>query len=495
MDISETRCLELQFSKQLAGRVLTGLEIKGEGHTALEVALVNPLTNQVVNSGPLASTEIEIVALNGDFGDVQGGNWTSEQFNENIVTEREDIPVENEEFPKTKRKRPLLGGKTLLNLNKGKCYVKNIKFKHSSLWMKLSKFRLGARIPSTHSGIQVKEALSDQFTVEDRRNDLRNKSSGKHYPPSIDDEVWRLKNIGRNGPFHKRLSNANVNSVKDFLILLHRDPTTLRNILGKTMPTKKWDATVSHAQTCELDKKLYLYHSSESQQKKAVVFNVVGQVIWFFFNNQHFSDENLSASDKAHALDLVETGFQNWKKVKSFDDEASLIYALSCFFAIDYSPNPLVVADFDGNNSPIANAYGNGDNPDLSFNVDYTSNPLVAANSYGYNTLTPNPYGNGDYPELSSFDDYFSGIDQVLSNCESFIPQISVEDKYPQNYNPSNHLQTEQQNAVSVVLEDPVLSDRGHRRWKMLFSAMRWISLKRISAIKSCFANKRQIIQ
>lgn len=278
------------------------------------------------------------------------------------------------------------------------------------------------------------------------------------------------------------------------------------------MPTKKWDATVSHAQTCELDKKLYLYHPSESQQKKAVVFNVVGQVIWFFFNNQLFSDENLPASDKAHALDLVKTGFQNWEKVNSFDDEASLIYALFGFSTFDYSPNPLVVADFDGNNSPIANAYGNGDNPDLSFNVDYTSNPPVAANSYGYNTLTANPYDNGDYPELSSFstaqtngffsgDDYFSandqdlGIDQLLSNFESSNPQISVEDEYPQNYNPSYHLQTEQQNAVSVVLEDPVLSDRGHRRWKMLFSAMRWISLKRISAIKSYFANKRHIIQ
>lgn len=169
-----------------------------------------------------------------------------------------------------------------------------------------------------------------------------------------------------------------------------------------------------------------------------------------------------------------------------------------------------MVADFDGNKSPIANAYGNGDNPELSFNVDYTSNPPVAVNSYGYNPLTANSFGNGDYPELSSFstaqtngflsaDGYFSandldlGIDQPLSNFESELdsnPQLSVEDEYLQNYNLSYHLQIEQPNAVSGVLKDPVPSDRGRRRWKMLFSAVRWISLRRILVIKSCFQTK-----
>lgn len=226
MDISETRSLELQFRKQLASRVLTNQELKGEGDAALEVALHDPLTNQVVNSGPLSSSKIEIFAIKGDFGDVQGGNWTSEQFNENIITEWEDLPVENEAFPKRNRKRPLLGGNTVLNLNRGKCYVKNIKFRHSDRWMKLSKFKLGARIPRAQSGIRVKEALSGQFTVEDHRNKLYR----KHYPPSLNDKVWRLKNIARKGPFRERLSNANVNFVKDFLILFHLDPTRLRNV-------------------------------------------------------------------------------------------------------------------------------------------------------------------------------------------------------------------------------------------------------------------------
>lgn len=288
------------------------------------------------------------------------------------------------------------------------------------------------------------------------------------------------------------------------------------------MPTKKWDVTVSHAQTCELDKKLYLYHSSESQQKKAVVFNIVGKVMGFFINNKLIFNEKLSASDEADAHDLVLTGFQNWEKVNSFNDEASLMSALHCSPTIDYPTNTPVVADFDGNNSSTANAYGNGDNPELSFNVDYSSNPPVAVNSYGYNTLTANPHCNGDYPELSSFstaqtdglfsaDDYFSpndlglGIEQLFSNFESefySIPQFSVEDQYLQNYISHCHLKnsvltssTEQQNAVGGVPKHPVTSDSGHKRWKMVFSAVRWISIRRILAIKSCFADKRQIVQ
>lgn len=168
MDTSETRCLELQFTKKLAPAVLTGQNIK-----AVELVLVDSLTKKVVDSEPGASAKVEICALKGDFGDVQGGNWTSEQFDENIVTERGDIPVKNHESPAKKRKWPLLKGNKLLNLNRGKCHVQKIAFRQYATWMKLSKFKLGARIPCTLSGVRIKEAVSDQFTVEDRRNQCK----------------------------------------------------------------------------------------------------------------------------------------------------------------------------------------------------------------------------------------------------------------------------------------------------------------------------------
>lgn len=52
----------------------------------------------------------------------------------------------------------------------------------------------------------------------------------KHHPPSLSDEVWRLEKIGKDGAFHKRLSKAAVNTVKDFLTLLHVDPAQLRSV-------------------------------------------------------------------------------------------------------------------------------------------------------------------------------------------------------------------------------------------------------------------------
>ncbi|GJN22827.1 hypothetical protein PR202_gb10426 [Eleusine coracana subsp. coracana] len=50
----------------------------------------------------------------------------------------------------------------------------------------------------------------------------------KHHPPFLDDEVWRLEKIGKDGAFHKRLSKENIVTVKDFLTLLHLDAPRLR---------------------------------------------------------------------------------------------------------------------------------------------------------------------------------------------------------------------------------------------------------------------------
>lgn len=52
----------------------------------------------------------------------------------------------------------------------------------------------------------------------------------KHHPPVLDDEVWRLEKIGKEGAFHKRLNKQNIKTVKDFLILLNRDPARLRKV-------------------------------------------------------------------------------------------------------------------------------------------------------------------------------------------------------------------------------------------------------------------------
>lgn len=52
----------------------------------------------------------------------------------------------------------------------------------------------------------------------------------KHYPPALNDEVWRLEKIGKDGSFHRRLNNAGIFTVEDFLRLVIRDSPKLRTV-------------------------------------------------------------------------------------------------------------------------------------------------------------------------------------------------------------------------------------------------------------------------
>ena len=63
---------------------------------------------------------------------------------------------------------------------------------------------------------------------------------------------------------------------------------------------------------------------------------------------------------------LVLSAFKHWDKVDSVDDEASPIPIFFCLPTSEYSSNPPVVANFDGNKSSTANPYGNGDGTELN---------------------------------------------------------------------------------------------------------------------------------
>lgn len=61
-------------------------------------------------------------------------------------------------------------------------------------------------------------------------NDFVHSAYRKHHPPSLDDEVWRLEKIAKDGASHKKLSSRGIETVKDFLQLYVRDPSSLRNV-------------------------------------------------------------------------------------------------------------------------------------------------------------------------------------------------------------------------------------------------------------------------
>lgn len=59
----------------------------------------------------------------------------------------------------------------------------------------------------------------------------------KHYPPRLEDEVWRLERIGKDGAFHKKLHSLNINNVQDFLKLSVVDPARLKNVCFLSLMT------------------------------------------------------------------------------------------------------------------------------------------------------------------------------------------------------------------------------------------------------------------
>ena len=61
----------------------------------------------------------------------------------------------------------------------------------------------------------------------------------KHYPPSLDDEVWRLEGLGKDGAFHQRLENANLKTVEELLRLFVLDPRKLRKVRIPTL-ARSW---------------------------------------------------------------------------------------------------------------------------------------------------------------------------------------------------------------------------------------------------------------
>lgn len=459
---SESRSLQLHFLNNLSLPVFTGTKIEGEDCSTMKVALVDALTNQIVNTGPESSSKVEIVVLEGDFDGEEADNWTIEEFRNNIVKEREG-------------KKPLLSGDVFLNFKEGIGLIGEISFSDNSSWTRSRKFRLGARVVDNDE-VRVREAKSESFIVRDHRGELYK----KHHPPSLLDEVWRLEKIGKDGAFHKRLNRENVHTVKDFLTLLCIDPPRLRNILGSGMSAKMWEITVDHARTCIVDKRLYLYCPPGSHQKTGVVFNVVGQVMGILLECQYVPLDKLSEPEKADAYNLVVSAFEHWDEVVSFDDEKSLAGTSS------HSPS-----------RPCTSSSSMADGPYV------TSKPLPSPD------VVPSFFSIGGGSNLDDFAlQGFENMDLRYDQPSSFVAQISNSiicdtESMAQAFYDDEHLsffdsdctlpsqgsslgsQADLHSAVSsFLLARPAPVAIAQRRWRMLFNVLKWFSVRRKVALK-----------
>ncbi|ONI27468.1 hypothetical protein PRUPE_1G089100 [Prunus persica] len=299
--------LQLEFRSNLSLPIFTGGKVEGEQGAAIHVVLVDRNTQRVVTSGPESSVKLDVVVLEGDFNNEDDEGWTQEEFDSHVVKEREG-------------KRPLLTGELQVTLKEGVGTLGDLTFTDNSSWIRSRKFRLGMKVASGFcEGMRIREAKTEAFTVKDHRGELYK----KHYPPALNDEVWRLEKIGKDGAFHKRLNSAGIFMVEEFLQLVVRDSQKLRNILGSGMSNKMWDALIEHAKTCVLSGKLYVYYP-EDTRNVGVVFNNIYELSGLIAGEQFHSADALSDSQKVYVDTLVKKAYENWDQVIQYDGKSLL---------------------------------------------------------------------------------------------------------------------------------------------------------------------------
>ncbi|XP_030455602.1 protein SAR DEFICIENT 1-like [Syzygium oleosum] len=290
----EPSSLELRFSKSLTLPIFTGSKIVDVEGSQLQIIIVDTRGEQAVPPTLPSPIKVEIVVLDGDFPPGDRTNWTSDEFDRNIVRERQG-------------KRPLLAGELSVTMrNNGVAAIGEIELTDNSSWIRSRRFKLGARVSTgSYQGIRIREAMTEAFIVKDHRGELYK----KHYPPQLGDEVWRLEKIGKEGAFHKKLGEEGINTVQDFLKLSVVDPMKLRRILGPGMSEKIWDATIKHARTCEKGNKHYIYQGTNF----SITLNPICQVERAEVSGQVYTHKDLSNNIiRPYIESLVRQAYFNW---------------------------------------------------------------------------------------------------------------------------------------------------------------------------------------
>ncbi|KAF2915582.1 hypothetical protein DAI22_09g045900 [Oryza sativa Japonica Group] len=231
--------LKLAFAKRLQLPIFTNNKLVDVDNNPLQVHLLHMSSTTTSHHHLPMIKKLEVLVLDGDFSHGDEG-WSSDEFSGAIVREREG-------------RRPLLVGTlnvAMADDHLGVAFIDDVAFTDNSSWTRSRRFRIGVRaVAVAGSGdggeLRIREAVSESFMVKDHRGE----SYKKHFPPRPDDEVWRLKNIRKDGPIHKRLESERVRNVQGFLNLHATNPEKLRKLV--VMSDRLWKATLHHAKTCD----------------------------------------------------------------------------------------------------------------------------------------------------------------------------------------------------------------------------------------------------
>ncbi|CAI8619864.1 unnamed protein product [Vicia faba] len=290
------------FKKKLSLSIFTGSRLQDMDGNSINVILADKSNGQNVPTSLPPPIKIEIVVLDGDFpSSEKESSWNSEEFNSNIVKERIG-------------KRPLLTGELNVTMRDGIAPIGDIEFTDNSSWIRSRKFRLGVRVvPGTNQNVQIREGMTEPFVVKDHRGELYK----KHHPPTLNDEVWRLEKIGKDGAFHKKLTLAKITTVQEFLKLSVIDPQRLRKILGIAMSEKMWDATMKHAKTCVMENKVYVYRGPQF----TIHLNAICQMVRAYnINGQTIPNRDINNINKSLIQNYVREAYARWNELEEIEE-------------------------------------------------------------------------------------------------------------------------------------------------------------------------------
>lgn len=247
VDLQASRNLQLHFEcqycqSQTFKRIYTGRKLTEQG-ILLKVVLRDDSGN-IVEVGAESSIKVKIVVLQGDVSADNRDDLSGKGFQEQVVKRRENKPS-------------LLVGKCEISLRKGVADVDDIAFTDNSSWVRSGKFRLGAEVSKTApTGVTIREAISEAFMVKERRGEC----SKKKETPALGDEVWRLRNIAKDGKIHTRLEEAKINTVNDLLQVYDKNADSLKKILQ--VPDTKFQDIVKHATSAYSKNNQLGYHTN-----------------------------------------------------------------------------------------------------------------------------------------------------------------------------------------------------------------------------------------
>ncbi|CAI9768924.1 unnamed protein product [Fraxinus pennsylvanica] len=305
IESSGSRTCQLRFDCELPDTIFTGNRILSEDRGPVKIVLYDARSNSIITSGPLSSLKVDVVVLDGDFSPDDQNNWTQREFESKIVPNREG-------------KRPLLTGELTVHLKEGVGYIGEANFTDNSSWIRSGRFRLGVKVNANST---IREGISEAFKVKDHRGE----SYQKHYPPSLDDEVWRLVKIAKDGPSHKRLAQNGISSVRDFLRLHFRDQSSLRTILNISNK-KTWDTIIEHATNCNLDYGFYLYVGAHEIR---LLFNCVYKLVGATFDGQNYLPlDELNVYQMQVVENLKQHAYRNLKDLVPINDQSAVGYPM-----------------------------------------------------------------------------------------------------------------------------------------------------------------------